>query len=128
MRAKFFLYLLVGLIGLVFAYFVFMVFRAMYVTIMEIMRGRELDRLADEYSQRREQQSNEAQARLNNGCDHEFDDDGGSLPPGVCCKCGLASQRPEGDCDHAWIRSPGIIPQSACSKCGKLFCSVPGVS
>ena len=128
MRGKFFLYLLVGLVGLIVAYFLFMVLRAIYVTIMEIKTGWELDHLADEYVQRREQQVQESEARLNNGCTHEFDDEGGALPPDVCRKCGIEKQLPAGDCDHAWKRVPGIIPQSACSKCGKKYSSVLGIS
>ena len=128
MRGKFFLYLLVGLIGLVVAYFMFMVLRAIYLTIMEIITGRELDRLAEEFSERREQQLHTAQSRLSNGCDHEFDDDGGTLPPDVCRKCGLERNRPEDECDHIWKRLPGIIPQSACKVCGKKYSSVLGIS
>jgi hypothetical protein len=126
MRAQFFLYLLLFLVGLVVAYFLFMVLRAVYVTIMEVKTGRELDRLADEFSERREEQLRESQQRLDNGCDHDFGDDGGALPPNVCRKCGLARQRPPGDCDHHWNRVAGIIPQSACSKCGERFSGVPG--
>lgn len=126
MRGKFFLYLLVGLIGLVVAYFVFMVLRAIYVTFMELKSGRELNQLADEYSHRRQQQLDAAHARLDNACAHEFEDDGGALPPDVCCKCGLARDRPDGECDHTWERLPGIIPQSACTKCGQKYSSVLG--
>ena len=125
MRAKFFLYLVVALLGLVVAYFVFMFLRAIYTVVSDYFTGRELDRLSVEFAEKREQQQREAQARLDNGCRHDFNDDGGAFPEDVCRLCGLAKTKPEGDCDHVWRRSPGIIPKSACEKCKATYSSVP---
>ncbi len=127
MRAKFFLYLLVTLILLVVAYFVFMVVRAFHIVIVDFFKARELDRLSTELAEARARKHEEAEMRLKGPCQHLFDDDGGALPPDVCCKCGMAKVQPEGDCDHRWQRLPGIIPKSACTKCGQDYSSVTSV-
>ena len=127
MRGTFFMWLGVGLVVLALAYFVIIVIRALYQTIVDMVRQRELDRLADEYSEKRDQRQREQQQRLDSGCQHEFDDLGGALPPGVCKHCGLAREKPRGDCDHRWKKLPGIIPQSHCTLCGETFSTVHGV-
>lgn len=124
MRGQFFLWLFMGLIALALLYFVLMVFKAFYVTFEEIWTNRELTKLASEYSDRRQRMSEEAQQRLNNGCDHAYDDQAGALPPQVCSRCGLAKEKPEGPCDHVWRVVPGIIPRSKCEKCDAEFCRI----
>ena len=123
-RGTFFGLLVAGLVGLVVTYFLVMVVRAFVIVIMDIRTGRELDRLAAEFAEKRRQTAAEAEERLNNGCAHTFDDRGGALPPDVCCKCGLSRQLPSGNCDHVWRVLPGIVPQSQCEKCGATYCDV----
>ena len=123
MRGKFFLWLFMGLIALAILYFVWMVLRALYLTFEDMWTNRELTRLADEYTEKRRRSSEEARQRLANGCEHDFDDQGGALPPDVCCRCGLAREKPSGDCDHQWQVQPGIVPRSQCTRCGVEFTS-----
>lgn len=125
MRGKFFLWLLMGLVALALLYFVWLVLHAIYLTIEDLWRNRELGKLAVEYKERRQRNVLEAERRLDNGCEHDFDDQAGALPPDVCCRCGLARQKPPGACDHAWRVMPGIVPRSQCEKCHEEFTSVP---
>ena len=125
MRGQFFLWLFIGLIALAILYFLFLVLKAFYVTLEEMWTNRELTKLADEYSERRRNREEEARQRLNNGCQHLFDDQAGALPPDVCCHCGLAKTKPDGDCDHVWRIVPGIIPRSKCEICEQEFCRIP---
>ena len=127
MRGAFFMWLAVGLVGLIVAYFIWTVLYALFKTAVDIKTGRELDRLAEEYAEKRDQRQRDAVTRLETGCDHEFDDDGGALPPDVCRLCGIAKEKPPGKCDHRWKKLPGIIPQSQCAACGETYSPVHGV-
>ena len=79
----------------------------------------------EEMRQARKEQADKLAARnaerLDNGCEHHFDDTFGMFPPGVCSRCGLAEKPPQGMCDHVWKRIDGPIPGSRCEKCGKTF-------
>ena len=123
-RGSFFGLLLLGLLGLVVAYFIFMVIRSFVTIFSDMMTNRDLDRLAQEFSQKRKESAAAAERRLNNGCEHSFDDQGGALPPDVCSKCGIARTKPADECDHVWRVMPGVIPQSQCEQCGTKFNSV----
>jgi hypothetical protein len=125
MRGMFFLWLLFGLIALAVLYFLFLVAKSFVVIAQDIWTNRELTKLADEYSDRRKRLKTEAVARLQNGCEHQYDDQAGALPGNVCCRCGLSKEKPPGDCDHVWRVLPGIIPRSQCEKCNQEFSSVP---
>ncbi len=124
MRGAFFLWLLMGLVALAILYFILIVIQALYVTFQDMWTNRELTKLSDEYSERRQRLNVEAADRLQNGCDHLFDDRAGALPPGVCCRCGIALEKPAGDCDHVWQVQPGIIPSSKCRNCNEEFFGV----
>lgn len=62
--------------------------------------------------------------RLDNGCEHHFDEQFGVFPPGVCSRCGLEQEAPNGMCDHVWRKIEGPVPASCCEKCGKTYGSV----
>jgi hypothetical protein len=86
------------------------------------LHGRELHQLRAESEARRKQRQAEDKARLNNGCEHDFDNPVFGLPPGVCGKCGLAKQRPQGECDHIWkLAEKGAAADSRCEKCGETY-------
>jgi hypothetical protein len=125
MRTQFFLYLGLGLSAILLGWFVWLVLKAFYSIFADLRTDRELSQLAMELAEKRRQGRLAAQARLNNGCQHEFDDALGALPPDVCRKCGIGRDPPEGDCDHSWQLLPGIIPESRCTKCGARFSSIP---
>lgn len=127
MRSKFFLYLGLTLIALIVGYFVWMVVKAFYTIFSDYRSGVELDRLGQQLADKRQERRRMEERRLANGCDHEFDDLGGALPPDVCCKCGIAKVAPEGNCDHVWRFVKGIIPESTCEKCGKRYSGVTAV-
>lgn len=102
-------------------YFVWLCLRDGYHFISDWRQGR---KIGDVRMQREARQAalREANARrLDNGCEHQFDTLFGAFPPGVCCKCGLAKEKPAGDCDHVWRREKGLIPASRCEKCGKQY-------
>ena len=123
-RGAFFGLLAAGLVGLALTYCLVMVARAFWVVFTDIRDARELDQLAAEFAEKRRQTAVEDQARLNNGCDHVYEDQAGALPPNVCNRCGLAKKKPAGACDHVWRVLPGIVPQSQCEHCGKTYCTV----
>jgi hypothetical protein len=125
MRAKFFAILVAVLVASAVLYFLWLVIKALVSTIVDLKTSRNLDKLAAEYANRRRAQRQSAAERLQNGCEHYFNDAGGALPPNVCCKCGLAKERPATACDHVWRVVPGIIPQSRCEQCGMTYSSVP---
>jgi hypothetical protein len=79
---------------------------------------RQLDEIRTDQKAIREQRDRENLARLDNGCDHAFDE-GTGFPSGVCPKCGLAREKPPGECDHVWRRVDGPVPASSCEKCGR---------
>jgi hypothetical protein len=96
--------------------------RNMITILDDWLHGRELDELRAESKARRKQRQAEEKARLDNGCEHDFDTPAFGLPPGVCVKCGLAKQRPAGDCDHIWkLAEKGAAADSYCEKCGKTY-------
>ncbi len=125
MRSKFFLYLALFLIALIVLYFLWLVAKAIYTILFDIWNDRELARLADQLAARRQERRLASERRLKNGCDHEFDDVLGALPPDVCRKCGLARELPAGPCDHVWRIQPGIIPESRCERCGERYTGIP---
>ena len=127
MRGAFFMWLGVGLVLLILGYFVIVVLKAFYEVAMDLRSRRELNQLAEEYANKRDQRQRESRARLDTGCAHVFDDDGGALPPDVCRICGMARVKPPGPCDHRWEKIPGIVPQSKCTLCGETFSTVHGV-
>ncbi|HEY6564874.1 MAG TPA: hypothetical protein VIY86_10290 [Pirellulaceae bacterium] len=124
MRAKFYLYLLLALIALGALYFLWLVLRALYTIFADVRQSRELDELAEALARKRADFRHQAEVRLKNGCEHDFDDACGALPHDVCGKCGIARERPEGPCDHHWQVEPGIIPRSTCKLCGEHFSPV----
>ena len=123
--AKFFFYLALGLLGLLALYFLWLVLKAFYSIIVDFQVNRDLDQLADELAAKRRERRERERQRLNNGCDHQFDDALGALPPNVCRKCGIERDPPSGDCDHRWKVQPGIVPESVCAKCGKVYSKIP---
>ena len=124
MRGQFFAYLGMGLVGLIILYCVFAVLKAVYSVIADMMQNRELDKLAAEYSRKRDERKAYESTRLENGCDHKYGDPLGALPAGVCNQCGLAKDRPTGACDHVWRILPGPVPESQCEKCQKKYSTV----
>ena len=86
----------VGLVLLILGYFVIVVLKAFYQVAVDLKSRRELNQLAEEYADKRDQRQREADERLNTGCNHVFDDDGGALPPDVCRICGMARIKPPG--------------------------------
>lgn len=121
MRGTFFLYLAVMLLALLLLYGIWVVLAAFWTMWREARSNRELDQLAVAYAERRARRREEDASRLNNGCQHEYGHVLGALPEDVCCKCGLARQRPEGGCDHVWRICPGAVPESQCELCGKRY-------
>jgi hypothetical protein len=102
-------------------YFFWVALRDLVRYLLEARQNRQFDGMR-EYRLEREAVLREEQARrLDNGCEHLFDDQFGALPPDVCCRCGIAKQKPAGDCDHTWCREPGLLPASICVKCGARF-------
>lgn len=83
--------------------------------------GREAAELQAAKKEQEEKRRQANAQRLDNGCDHKFDEMFGVFPPGVCCKCGLEQQRPIGMCDHVWRRVDGAVPGSRCELCGKAY-------
>jgi hypothetical protein len=124
MRTKFFLYLAIGLLLLIVGYFLWLVIKSVYTIFADARTYRELDKLAGQLAEKRRQRRQDLELRLQNGCQHEFDDALGALPPNVCRKCGCAKEPPAGECDHIWKVLPGIIPESQCQKCGQRFSGV----
>ncbi len=59
--------------------------------------------------------------RLDNGCEHDFDNPGHGLPLNACARCGLEREKPKGPCDHVWKVIPGSLPKGVCEKCGKPY-------
>lgn len=82
---------------------------------------KELAEIREHAKAKREQRQASNQARLDNGCEHDFSRGLGGLPPGTCRKCGLEEQRPPGPCDHVWRAGEGGVPNSSCEKCGKRY-------
>ncbi len=128
MRGTFFAYLGLSLLSLLALYGAWLVLHAFWTVLSDLWQQRELDALAAEYMRKRDDRKHELATRLDNGCQHVFNDPLGALPVDVCVHCGLATERPLGSCDHVWRILEGPIPRSECEKCGDLYCSVQEVS
>jgi len=83
--------------------------------------GRDVDQIQEESRERRKQREEEARRRLDNGCDHVFDEAVTGMPPNTCHRCGIERVRPAGPCDHVWQQAMEPIPCSYCEQCSKKF-------
>ena len=126
MRQKFFFILLLVLIAFALLYCVWLVLRSIYQLFADAHANRELDALAEELAKIREIERLANQKRLSNGCQHDFNNEIGAVPLGVCRLCGIAREKPAGDCDHRWRALGGIIPESRCEVCGEKYSGVAG--
>ena len=88
--------------------------------------GRGVDKIQEESDARRRQRRQEDEARLDNGCEHDFSEGFGGFPPDTCHRCGLQRQRPSGPCDHVWKFANEAVPCSNCEKCGKKYVGSAG--
>ena len=102
-------------------WFLFALGRSVFEMFQDWRLGKELDELQAQSASRREQKRRENEARLENGCDHDFETDVFGFPPNVCGKCGLEKEKPPGSCDHIWRAGTGAIPNSTCEICGKVY-------
>jgi hypothetical protein len=97
-------------------------FRYLWRVIQDRSLYRELDAIEADGARRLAQRAQANAERLNNGCAHDFDANLSSgYPPGVCPKCGLSREPPQGACDHVWQRAAESVPASFCTKCGKQY-------
>jgi len=119
---QYFLYAIAALIPMAIGgWFLWSLGRA-FLTMFEDWRlGKELDELQAQSESRREQERLNNEKRLDNGCEHRFDDQVFGLPRGVCGKCGIEQQKPTGPCDHVWRLEKGAVPSSTCEVCGKKY-------
>lgn len=83
--------------------------------------GRDVDEIKAESEKRREERRAKEEARLANGCDHDFSELFGGFPPDTCRKCGLERSRPGGQCDHVWEYRNEAVPCSYCKGCGERY-------
>ena len=118
MRQQFFFGLLVLLVCCSAVYFCWLVLKSFFGMYSDWRSDRELDNLETEFDEIRKQRRELESQRLDNGCDHSYEDMLGTFPLNVCVRCGLAKQKPMGPCDHVWRRIDGLIPGSRCEKCG----------
>lgn len=118
MRQQFFFGLLILLICCSTAYFGWLVLKAIFNMFSEWKNDHELDNLEMEFDAIRNQRRETELKRLENDCDHDYQDMLGAFPANVCIHCGLARQKPKEGCDHVWRRINGPIPGSRCEKCG----------
>ena len=121
MRGTFFAYLGFALVGLIIAYFVFLVVKSFWTLFSDARTNRELDQLAQEYTERRKARRASESERLNNGCEHVYGHPLSALPDDACCKCGLMKDRPLGNCDHVWRVTSDVVPSSRCERCGETY-------
>ncbi len=121
MRETFFLIVgamaVVGGAGL----FAWLVIRALYTMYADHRLDKQLTNLHEETQDLRIQREKENQARLDNGCDHNFGGGHGEFAANVCIKCGLERERPKGNCDHTWKRVDGNVLFSRCELCDKEY-------
>jgi hypothetical protein len=89
--------------------------------------GRDVDQIKAESDKRRQERRAKDEARLANGCDHDFTEMLGGFPPNTCRKCGIERERPAGPCDHQWEYRNEAVPCSYCKKCGQRYVS-PSIS
>jgi hypothetical protein len=110
----------IGLLGIVGG-----VLYVLWLTVSQLYRdwrlGREVEEIRAASAEMRRKRREQAAKRLDNGCDHVFDQGYGEFPPNVCARCGLEKTKPSGPCDHQWQRQDGNTPGSYCTKCGKQF-------
>ncbi len=118
MKAFFFFAMLLVLPATILAALVYSFFKYLYTLYDERRELKELDAIQAESAARRERNRERNAQRLSNGCQHAFDE-GIGFPPGVCPKCGLAKEKPQGECDHVWQRVDAAA--SACARCGKQY-------
>jgi len=119
MRQQFFLGLFIFLICGGVAYFCWLVLRSFYGMFAEWQSNRDLDDLEIQYQEIRQRRREKELQRLDNGCQHDYEDLLGAFPSGVCNRCGLSREKPTGQCDHVWRRVAGPIPGSRCEQCGE---------
>ena len=127
MRQLFFIGILVGSGLALLGYFGWLVLRALYSVFEDWQMGRELNEIEADTAERHKQIATANAARLNNGCDHDFELGPGALPRRVCRKCGLEAEKPTENCDHIWHRSNEDVPISYCEKCGKEISGSIGI-
>lgn len=118
MRQNVFIFILIAIVVGIVGYFIWMVLRAFYSVYEDARSEKQLNELATEYQDRRRERREAAVARLDNGCEHDYEDLLGAFPKDVCAKCGIEKNIPPGDCDHQWERLPSAVPSSCCTKCG----------
>jgi len=121
MREKLFQWILIVVTVGAVLYFLMVFCKSMYHWWQDWRTTKSLNEMAVSFDDKRRADRQQAEDRLNNGCDHVYDDLLSAFPQDVCLRCGLAKQKPLGDCDHIWRRVPGAIPGSACESCGTTF-------
>ncbi len=102
-------------------YFAWVCSRDLFYHIVDWRQSKQFDGVRVQREARQRESHEENERRLANGCEHEYDTQFGALPMDVCCKCGLAKEKPAGECDHVWRREKGLIPASRCEKCGQQY-------
>ncbi len=90
--------------------------------------GRETAEMQAQKEELEKKRGEDNAKRLDNGCEHQFDEMFGRFPPGVCRKCGLEEKRPGGICDHTWRKLDGPVPGSRCEQCGKQHGGAQGAA
>ena len=121
MRAKLFQAIIGVVIVGAFLYFLWIFAKSIYHLFLDWRTSKSLDEMALAFDEKRREKLEQAEQRLDNDCDHDYDDLLHAFPPDVCVKCGLAKNHHAGDCDHVWRRVPGPIPGSRCESCGESF-------
>lgn len=99
----------------------YMLGHGIYSLLSDWQTAREVDEIQSQSEARREKREQANAERLNNDCEHQEDTVFGVFPPGVCCKCGLALEKPGGPCDHVWRQIRGPVPYTQCEKCGRKY-------
>ena len=82
---------------------------------------KELVEIEEQTAAHQEERARINTKRLDNGCEHDFENAGHGLPLNACWKCGIVSEKPKGPCDHVWKAILGSIPKGVCEKCGKPY-------
>ena len=121
MREKLFQWIFIVVIVGAVLYFLMVFCKSMYHWWQDWRMTKSLNEMAVSFDDKRRVDRQKAADRLNNGCDHVYEDLLNAFPKDVCVHCGLARQRPLGECDHVWRRVPGAIPGSVCESCGKTY-------
>ncbi len=121
MRQKLFQAIIGVVIVGAFIYFFWVFAKSLYHMFQDWRTSKSLDGLAQAFDEKRREHRESAAQRLNNDCEHDYEDLLHAFPPDVCVKCGLATEKPAGNCDHVWRRVPGAIPGSRCELCGEMY-------